>query len=160
MSDVSRETRKVFNTLSKDHQKVLLNMVERGMNQTNAYMDAYPDSSHDSARSSVCDVLAIPSVKEALQELKDEQRERAAVDHDWALSKLVELVDIGMFRPSPEQLAALTEEERLQIAKIGTDINAVKGVINEINRMQGNHAAIETDNKHTLNPEEWLNQLK
>lgn len=139
------ETREVFDTLSKEWQQVLLNMVEVGLNQTKAYLKVYPDSSHDSARSSVCDVLANPSVKLALEELKEEQRERATVGHDWALSKLVELVDIGMYRPSPKQLANLTDDEKLALAKVGTDLNAVKGVINEINKMQGHHAAEKKD---------------
>ena len=72
-------------------------------------------------------------------------RLRAAVDHDWALSKLVELVDIGMHRPSPDQIQSLSEDEKLALMKVGTDINAVKGVLNEINKMQGHHAAEKKD---------------
>lgn len=129
------DTRAVFDTLSKEHQAVLLNMVEVGLNQTNAYLKVYPDSSHDSARSSVCDVLANPSVKLALEELKDEQRERAAVGHDWCLDKLVMLVNEGTTNTGTDN----------QGAERGIDINAVKGVINEINKMQGHHAAEKKD---------------
>lgn len=135
----------IFDTLSKEYQSILTSMVFTGLNQTKAYMRAYPDSSKDSARSSVCDILAIPSVKDALEELKQEVKEKASVDAQWALSKLVDLVDIGMYKPSPDQLAAMTEDEQLALAKVGTDINAVKGVINEINKMIGGHVAEKID---------------
>ena len=147
MSSLPSEEEKtpVFDTLSKEYQKLLTNMVFGGMNQTKAYMDVYPGSSHDSARSSVCDVLANPSVKEALEDLKQELKERAAVDADWTLSKLTELVAIGMYKPSENDLGRLTEDEKMAVAKVGTDINAVKGVLNEINKMIGGHAPEKKD---------------
>ena len=142
--------RAVFDTLKKEWQKFLLNLVYEGMNQTNAYFNAYPDSSIDAAKSSSSELLNNPNVSEAYKELKAELKQRAQVDHDWCLEKLVMLVSEGTTNPGTDN----------QGAEKSIDINAVKGVINEINKMQGHHAAIQTDNKHTINPEEWLEQLK
>lgn len=136
------ETRKVFDTLSKEHQKVLLNMVVKGLNQTKAYMDVYPDSSQKSAEADASRLLSNAKMKEAYAELKLELKERASVDFDWTLDKLVQLVDIGLYKPTEEELGEAPDH---LAAKLGTDINAVKGVINEINKMLGNHAAEKRD---------------
>lgn len=140
--DVSRETRKVFDTLSVSHQKVLTNIVFRGMCQTKAYMDAYPDSSEESARRAASELLTNHDMQQARAELKQEVADKASVDAQWAMSKLVELVDIGMYKPTSEEIKGAPDG---LANKLGTDINAVKGVINEINKMQGNHAAEKKD---------------
>jgi len=141
MNESTRETsREIFDTLSASHQKVLTNMVVKGLNQTRAYMDAYPESSYDAARDSSSQLLAKPCMKEAYAELKLELKERASVDFDWVLDGLVEL--------------AKHENDDGKI-----DINARKGVYNEINKMLGNHAPAES-NLTLVNSEQWLKQLK
>jgi hypothetical protein len=132
MSEPSRE---VFNTLKSEHQQVLLNMVETGLNQFKAYSKVYPDSSPEAARSSASELLSNPNMQLAYEELKAEVRHRAAVDHDWCLEKLVMLVNEGTTNPGTDN----------QGVEKGIDINAVKGVINEINKMQGHHAAEKKD---------------
>ncbi len=128
-------TRAVFDTLKSEHQKVLLNMVEKGLNQTRAYLDVYKDSSEESARRDASRLLTNADMQKAYEELKEEVRQRAAVDHDWCLEKLVMLVNEGVTNTGTDN----------QGAEKSIDINAVKGVINEINRMQGHHAAEKKD---------------
>ena len=120
------ETREVFDTLKKEWQKLLLNLVYEGMNRVNAYMAVYPDSSYDSARASVGDLLANPTIDEAYKELKAELKERAQVDADWVLNNIVELVK-----------EARTEDK--------IDYNAIKGLLNEANKMIGGHTAEKID---------------
>jgi hypothetical protein len=132
MSEPSRE---VFNTLKHEHQQFLLSMVETGLNQTKAYLNIYKDSSEESARRSASDLMTNPDLQLAYEELKAEIRHRAAVGHDWCLEKLVMLVNEGTTNPGTDN----------QGGEKGIDINAVKGVINEINKMQGHHAAEKKD---------------
>lgn len=126
MTDAPRETRAVFDTLKKEWQKFLLNLVYEGMNQVNAYMDVYPDSSYDAARRSASELLTNPDIDEAYKELKAELKERAQIDVDWVLNNIVELVN-----------EARTEEKK--------DYNAIKGLLNEANKMIGGHAPEKID---------------
>ena len=77
------ENREVFNTLKIEHQKFLLNLVCQGMNQTNAYIDCYPDSSPEAAKSSASELLTNPNVREAYKELQSELKEKAQISADW-----------------------------------------------------------------------------
>lgn len=126
MTDVPRETREVFDTLKKEWQKFLLNLVYEGMNQVNAYMDAYPDSSYNAARDSATKLLANPDIGEAYKELQSELKEKAQVSAEWVLNNIVELV----------------KEARLEDK---TDYNAIKGLLNEANKMIGGHAPEKLD---------------
>ena len=114
-------TREVFDTLSASHQKVLTNMVVKGLNQTKSYMDAYPDTSEDAARADASRLLANANMKEAYAELKLELKERASVDFDWCVNELVEVV------------RSAKQEDKV-------DYNAIKGSVNEINKMLGHHS--------------------
>ncbi len=120
------ENREVFNTLKSEWQKLLLNLVYQGMNQTNAYLDVYPNSSSDAARSSVCDILANPSVSEAYKELQSELKEKAQISAEWVMNGLVELIN-----------DAKNEDK--------VDVNALKGCYNELNKMIGGHAPEKID---------------
>jgi len=120
------ETRTVFDTLKKEWQQFLLNLVYEGMNQTNAYIDAYPDSSPEAAKSSASELLTNPNLDEAYKELKAELKERAQVDADWVLNGLVDLINGGKL------------EKKI-------DTNALKGVYNEINKMIGGHVPERKD---------------
>lgn len=123
---MSDNTRKVFDTLKKEWQKFLLNLVYEGMNQVNAYMDAYPDSSYDSAKVNASTLLTNHNLEEAYKELKAELKQRAQIDADWVLNNIIELVR-----------EARTEEK--------TDYNAIKGLLNEANKMIGGHVPEKTD---------------
>lgn len=129
------ENREVFDSLESDHQSFLLSMVEEGLNQTKAYLKAYPNSDYDSAKANASRLIANDNMQQAYEELKEGVRQRAAVDHDWCLEKLVMLVNEGVTNTGTDN----------QGAERGIDINAVKGVINEINKMQGHHAAEKKD---------------
>lgn len=120
------ETRAIFDTLKKEWQQFLLNLVYEGMNQVNAYMGAYPDSAYDSAKVNASVLLTNHNVDEGYKELKAELKERAQVDADWVLNGLVELVNGGKL------------EEKI-------DTNALKGVYNEINKMIGGHVPERKD---------------
>ena len=119
-------SREVFNTLKVEHQKVLLNIVFEAMNQTDAYLDVYKDSSPDAAKADASRLLAKANVQEARQELLEELREEASVSFDWCAKQLVKAVK------------GAQEEEKI-------DYNSVKGCINELNKMHGHHAAEKKD---------------
>ena len=40
------------------------------MNQTTAYMECYPNSTYEAARSSACDVLTLPNITKEISRLK------------------------------------------------------------------------------------------
>ena len=122
----NKESRKVFDTLKKEWQDFLINLVYEGMNQVNSYMAAYPDSSYESAKESASKLLTNPNIDEAFKELKLELKERAQVDADWVLNGLVELINNA------------NEEDKV-------DVNAVRGCYNEINKMIGGHVPEKLD---------------
>ena len=122
----SKESREVFDTLKKEWQDFLINLVYEGMNQVNSYMSAYPDSSYDSARESASKLLTNPNIDEAFKELKLELKEKAQVNADWVLNGLVELIK-----------GAKGEDK--------VDVNAVRGCYNEINKMIGGHVPEKLD---------------
>ena len=120
------ENREVFNTLKIEWQKFLLNLVCQGMNQTNAYIDCYPDSSPEAAKSSASELLTNPNVSEAYKELQSELKEKAQISAEWVMNGLVELIN-----------GAKNEEK--------VDVNALKGCYNELNKMIGGHAPEKID---------------
>lgn len=126
MSDVSRETRKVFNTLKTEHQKILISMVFDAHNQTKAYMAEYPDCSYESARRAVSVLMTNDDMKDAKQELLDELKEKSQVSFEWCAAQLVEAIK------------GAKDEDKV-------DYNAIKGSVNELNKMLGHHAAEKKD---------------
>lgn len=68
------------------HELLAKKIVEKNFNLTEAYSETYPNSSRDSARSSVCDVLAIPSVKERIDEIAERKGLTAEFEIDRLLS--------------------------------------------------------------------------
>ena len=120
------ENREVFNTLKSEWQKFLLNLVCQGMNQTNAYIDCYPDSSPEAAKSSASELLTNPNVSEAYKELQSELKEKAQISAEWVMNGLVELIN-----------DAKNEDK--------VDVNALKGCYNELNKMIGGHAPEKID---------------
>jgi len=129
--------RKVFNTLKKEHQQVLLSIVFEAMNQTKAYQSAYPDSTEISARKASSLLLTKIDLQEAKQELLDELKEQSSVTFEWCANQLVEAVS-----------SAKSEDK--------VDVSGIRGCINELNKMHGNHAADKID--HTTKGES-LNSL-
>lgn len=117
---------KVFSSLKKEHQRFLINLVNKGMNQTNAYMAVYPDSSSDAAKSSACDLLTNPNVSIAYKELQADMKEKAQISAEWVMNGLVELINDAK------------GEDKI-------DINAIKGCYNELNKMIGGHAPEKKD---------------
>ena len=122
----NKESRKVFDTLKKEWQDFLINLVYEGMNQVNSYMAAYPDSSYESAKESASKLLTNPNIDEAYKELRLELKEKAQVSADWVLNGLVELIRDAK------------SEDKL-------DIGAVRGCYNEINKMIGGHVPEKLD---------------
>ena len=51
------------------HEKLVRRIIEKPSSNTQAYLDVYPNVQPDSARSSVTDVLAKPSVRNRITEL-------------------------------------------------------------------------------------------
>jgi len=129
---------KTFKGLKKEHQAFLLNLVNRGMNQTNAYKAVYPDSSTVSAKVDASRLLTNADIDEAFKELKADLKERAQVDTDWTTNVLIELVN-----------EARGEEK--------VDYNAIKGLVNEIHKVIGGHEPEKID--HTTGGEKINNQF-
>ena len=123
---MTEETREVFKTLKKEHQQVLMGMVFEALNQTKAYMAVYPKITEESARRAASDLMTKVDMQEAKQELLDELKEKSNVTFEWLMGELVEVVK-----------SAKLEEK--------VDYNAIKGSINEINKMLGNHAPEKRD---------------
>jgi len=120
------DTRAVFDTLKSEHQKVLFNIVFEAMNQTDAYMDAYPKSNIDSARGDASRLLSDANMREAKAELMSELQEQSAVSFEWCAKQLVEAI------------RGAKDEDKI-------DYNSVKGCVNELNKMMGHHAAEKKD---------------
>ena len=119
-------TRAVFDTLKTEHQKVLFNIVFEAMNQTDAYLDAYPTSSIDSARGDASRLLSNASMREAKAELMGELKEQSTISFEWCAKQLVEAIQ------------GAKDEDKI-------DYNSVKGCVNELNKMMGHHAAEKKD---------------
>ncbi len=119
-------TPSLFDSLKIEHQKFLTNLVHKGMNQTNAYLDVYKDSSPEAAKADASRLLTNANVSEAYKELKAELKERAQVDTDWTTNVLIELIN-----------EARGEDK--------VDYNAIKGLVNEVHRVIGGHAPEKKD---------------
>jgi len=117
---------KVFSSLKKEHQRFLINLVNKGMNQTNAYMAVYPDSSFEAAKSDGSRLLTNANVSIAYKELQAELKEKAQIGAEWIMNGLVELINDAK------------DEDKI-------DINAIKGCYNELNKMIGGHAPEKKD---------------
>lgn len=118
--------RDIFDSLKIEHQKFLINLVYKGMNQTNAYLDVYPESSTEAAKVGASRLLTNANISEAYFMLKAELKERAQVDTDWTTNVLIELIN-----------EARTEDK--------VDYNAIKGLVNEVHRVIGGHAPEKKD---------------
>ena len=67
-------------------------LIECAYNQTEAYCQAYPDSTRDAARASASELLTNPSTIERIHELQDEHAKKDFHNAQWVKHQFVELV--------------------------------------------------------------------
>lgn len=128
--------------------------------QVRAYLKAYPDSSYNSARANSCALIAKDSVKDRLDFLKKERRERYRMNADDIHERLVMAVsvdpaDLVDANGDPLPLHKLPPEVRLCVESIevterGTNIPTRRTKIETISKraaleMLGRHQKMFTD---------------
>lgn len=90
--ELSEEAKALAEQCNERHVRVVQAILSgEYTSQTLAYLSVYPESSQDSARSSVCDVLAIPSVKALHFQLKEEKLLEGAMTRAEAISILSDM---------------------------------------------------------------------
>jgi hypothetical protein len=121
------------------------NRVLQGLDQTASYYAAYPDTeaNYSSVRQLASRLASNPNVSHYIELMKKSAILASAYDREWKRSTLVELVERAMTL-APVVVAGAPLKGVVQF----DPSNAIRG-INELNRMDGDHAA----EKHVITDE-------
>lgn len=101
------------------HQAFVDAMIKFKMNQTQAYLDTYPNSSYDNARSASCLLLTKPNIQKAIKERTQRESAKIDISLEAQLQRLFSLLEDAGKVENDKQRVQLQLDIMKEINKMG-----------------------------------------
>jgi phage terminase small subunit len=96
--------------LTPKQELFIENYLANGYNGTQAYLQAYPDSSYDAARSSAPDLLAKPNIKSLIEKGKEATIKRVQITKEELVQDLIDIKNSSKNDPKQKHNAIKSVE--------------------------------------------------